>query len=156
MPDATKWHLIAMCALAAACDAEGYLIDGDHVMTVDDIAWRLRVDRADLAASIESLNRVGLLSIDDKNAWFITADFFALEKRREVNSGWQKLRAIVLERDDYTCQYCGEPANHVDHIIPVCQGGADKLDNLVAACRFCNCSKGGRTPAEAGMELING
>lgn len=36
------------------------------------------------------------------------------------------------------------------------QNGKDELDNLVAACQFCNCSKGGRTPDQAGMELING
>ena len=62
----------------------------------------------------------------------------------------------ILERDYFTCRYCGDPnATHVDHIIPKCQGGTDDPDNLVSACEHCNCSKGGRTPEEAGMRLIN-
>lgn len=57
------------------------------------------------------------------------------------------------ERDNHTCQYCGMPASHADHIVPVVQGGGDAEENLVAACRSCNLHKGGRTPGEAGMEL---
>ena len=70
--------------------------------------------------------------------------------------GWGDIREAVLERDSYCCQYCGTYATHVDHIIPRCQGGSDDLDNLIAACEHCNCSKGGRTPGEAGMEMLNG
>lgn len=29
-----------------------------------------------------------------------------------------------------------------DHIVPYSKGGGDDLDNLVAACRKCNCRKG--------------
>lgn len=78
---------------------------------------------------------------------------FSIGVDRLVGAEWQELRAVVLERDSNTCQYCGEPAEHIDHIIPICKGGGNELDNLVAACTFCNCSKGGRTPQEAGMEL---
>lgn len=54
---------------------------------------------------------------------------------------WPELRAIVLYRDGYTCQTCGEPANEADHIWPKSKGGADKLSNLQALCRTCNRSK---------------
>lgn len=72
---------------------------------------------------------------------------------RLVGPEWQELRDAVLERDANTCQYCGALAEHVDHVVPVCKGGGNTLDNLVAACAKCNLSKGGRTPQEAGMEL---
>ena len=48
---------------------------------------------------------------------------------------------IVLRRDSYTCCYCGDVANEVDHVVPKVKGGSDDLDNLVAACRGCNIRK---------------
>lgn len=71
----------------------------------------------------------------------------AKEKAR-YPSQWDKVRARVLERDNYTCTYCGAEANHCDHVIPRVQGGADDESNLVAACGYCNRSKGGRRPEE--------
>ncbi len=61
-------------------------------------------------------------------------------------SQWGKLRTSVLSRGNHKCYYCGGYANHVDHVIPRCQGGSDDPDNLVASCGFCNTSKNGRTP----------
>ena len=67
---------------------------------------------------------------------------------KHLGSGkWKTQRLIVLKRDCYTCAYCGEPANEVDHIQPRVLGGTDDLDNLVAACRRCNAMKGKRSEA---------
>jgi 5-methylcytosine-specific restriction endonuclease McrA len=56
-------------------------------------------------------------------------------------------RFRILDRDDYTCQYCGMPAPkvklHVDHIIPVSKGGGNVDDNLVTSCTDCNLGKSG-------------
>jgi hypothetical protein len=56
-----------------------------------------------------------------------------------------RLRFQVLERDEFTCQYCGAKAPdaviQVDHIVPVANGGQDVADNLVAACLPCNYGK---------------
>ena len=51
----------------------------------------------------------------------------------------------MLNRDAYTCAYCGDVANEVDHIWPKSKGGEDSLDNLVAACRRCNILKKDKT-----------
>lgn len=57
----------------------------------------------------------------------------------------------VLERDDYTCQYCGasypEERVGVDHVIPVIIGGTNAPSNLVACCESCNRSKGDKIDA---------
>jgi len=59
----------------------------------------------------------------------------------------------ILERDHYTCQYCGLDASSVfenslimtvDFIHPRSQKGRKKPENLVAACRPCNLIKGHR------------
>lgn len=61
------------------------------------------------------------------------------------------LSPSVKERDQYTCVYCGSQADLViDHMIPVCQGGTDDMDNLATSCRRCNAAKSGRTPEQWG------
>lgn len=47
-------------------------------------------------------------------------------------------RLEILKRDWELCQYCGDPATHVDHIVPWCYEHNNSTDNLVAACALCN------------------
>jgi hypothetical protein len=56
---------------------------------------------------------------------------------------WRSIRKRILRRDQYICQYCGQEANTVDHVVPRKLGGLDNDDNLVASCTRCNLSKGG-------------
>jgi len=53
-------------------------------------------------------------------------------------------RSKVLARDGYTCAYCGQEADQVDHVIPISKAPelVVNLDNAVACCRRCNISKG--------------
>jgi 5-methylcytosine-specific restriction endonuclease McrA len=62
----------------------------------------------------------------------------------------------VLRRDDYRCQYCGKKTGQltIDHVLPRHRGGQHGWENVVAACPQCNRRKGGRTVAEARMELL--
>jgi 5-methylcytosine-specific restriction endonuclease McrA len=62
-------------------------------------------------------------------------------------------RRAVFVRDDYQCQYCGRPAENVDHVIPRSKGGSHTWDNVVAACKPCNSRKENRSPSEAGLNL---
>lgn len=54
----------------------------------------------------------------------------------------EAVRAYVLDRDAYTCHWCGARATTVDHVIARAQGGTDALTNLVAACSPCNSARG--------------
>jgi hypothetical protein len=58
---------------------------------------------------------------------------------------WKRIRLQVLRRDAYTCAYCGDVADQVDHVHPKSKGGEDTLDNLVAACKKCNYAKRDKT-----------
>jgi 5-methylcytosine-specific restriction endonuclease McrA len=53
-------------------------------------------------------------------------------------------RALVgrVKADEPRCRRCGAPTAHVDHIVPVADGGA-KLDraNLQGLCEECHASK---------------
>jgi hypothetical protein len=63
----------------------------------------------------------------------------------------KELRALVLDRNGFTCQMCGAVAGephpydstkrtrlHIGHIIDKSKGGADELQNLRALCSVCN------------------
>lgn len=60
-----------------------------------------------------------------------------LTSRRNL-SAYRRVRDAVLDRDEYTCRYCGGPADTVDHIIPVAHREDNSMENLVAACMPCN------------------
>lgn len=92
-----------------------------------------------------------------------------LKLRRYVNvprrgTGWS--RRGVLQRDEYTCIYCGIQAGNllkgrrlnradftIDHILPQSRNGRNTWSNTACACPECNGRKGDRTPHEAGMKL---
>lgn len=76
----------------------------------------------------------------------------------------------VLQRDDYTCVYCGTQSNtetessrksvlSVDHIIPHSRFGRQAIEDLATCCKACNREKSDRTPEEFGLLpkfLVNG
>ena len=55
---------------------------------------------------------------------------------------WRGLRVVVLERDNYRCQACGDPGFEVDHVRPIRSGGAVwDPDNLQTLCKSCHSIK---------------
>lgn len=62
-------------------------------------------------------------------------------------------RRAVFGRDAHTCQYCGDRAESIDHVLPRSRGGDHSWENVVACCRSCNIRKGDRLPSEAGFSL---
>lgn len=58
----------------------------------------------------------------------------------------KRLRFEVLKRDGFRCRYCGlgtvATLLHVDHVVPVAEGGSDAPENLITACAECNLGKG--------------
>lgn len=62
-------------------------------------------------------------------------------------------RRAVFARDGWLCQYCGAPAENLDHVVPRSKGGLHIWENVVAACRRCNSRKENRPPEDAGLRL---
>lgn len=56
-----------------------------------------------------------------------------------------RLRFAILQRDNFTCRYCGRSAPdvvlEVDHVDPRVAGGSNDPANLVTACFQCNRGK---------------
>ena len=53
------------------------------------------------------------------------------------------IRDAVMERDNYTCVYCGSTNNpELDHNEAHANNGSNEIDNLQVLCRSCNRRKG--------------
>ncbi len=79
-----------------------------------------------------------------------------------------QLRMDILERNGFTCQLCGagagdrDPWNpnrkirlHIDHIIPLSQGGLNTKENLRVVCSACNQAKSNiQPPSESARNIL--
>ncbi|ATZ21083.1 HNH endonuclease [Mesoplasma coleopterae] len=59
-----------------------------------------------------------------------------------------RVRIQILNRDNLTCQVCGESKKndsslvlHIDHKVPIAKGGNSDLSNLWTLCKRCNLGK---------------
>ena len=77
-------------------------------------------------------------------------------------------KALILDRDDYRCGYCGRQAKEVyeaeqrtlrlelDHRLAQSKKGCGwKLDNITTACRSCNVMKGQMEEERFRKELLS-
>ena len=77
--------------------------------------------------------------------------------KKQKGEPYQRWEVIERDSKDGTllCQVCKEPIErlrdvHVDHIVPIVEGGIDELDNVRCVCKTCNLSrpKGGEDIVE--------
>lgn len=62
--------------------------------------------------------------------------------QKGINYGFENTKAMVLNRDNYTCQCCKgkhkDSKLEVHHIIYRSQGGSDEESNLITLCHTCH------------------
>lgn len=62
--------------------------------------------------------------------------------QKGTNYGFENTKAMVLNRDNYTCQYCKgkhkDSKLEVHHIVFRSQGGSDEASNLITLCHTCH------------------
>lgn len=101
-----------------------------------------------------------------KHDWISTVNFYIavprvirlLRYNRVPQTSIKFNRRNLFARDKNHCQYCGKrfPMSELslDHVVPRRLGGIASWDNIVCACLKCNVKKGGRTPEQARMKLV--
>lgn len=71
---------------------------------------------------------------------------------------YKRLKQEILERDAYICQYCGKKLSYreavLDHVKPRASGGEAIAENLVTACKSCNCRKADKTLQQYLLDVI--
>lgn len=88
----------------------------------------------------------------NKNVEYHRPSIIRIFKYVNINFHKAKLsRENVFLRDGYECVYCGENNRKLltlDHVHPQSKGGKDTWENLVTACKSCNCEKDNLTILE--------
>lgn len=110
------------------------------VLVLDDKAELVHVSGTELHSERLSLAVPSVIRL----RYFVKVPF---HKRVPLN------RRAVFARDEHECQYCGHPAESIDHVVPRSRGGMHDWENVVAACRPCNLRKGDRLLQEISMSL---
>jgi 5-methylcytosine-specific restriction endonuclease McrA len=160
LPEALRWHWIAMLCIASKNDGV--------LPPLDDIAIQLRVTNAKATEIIVALERAGLL--DRVETGYVPHNWEGrqyksdssverVKRHREkraaagLQSQWsapKALRQAVYERDGFACVYCGEKDQRLslDHRVPEIRGGTHDISNLATACLACNGAKRDMTETE--------
>lgn len=148
-----------------------------HKLSEEEIAYKLRITKEDLAETKAILLEKGQITEDwDIPNWkkyqSITNNPAKNRVRklreRRYSAGIPanvppKLRHSIFERDKYSCIYCNSISNKlcIDHLIPFSRIKRDpesikifqSARNLAASCRSCNLTKSRMLPEEAGLTL---
>lgn len=126
----------------------GVVLDSDTLREVAGISeWARRVREL---RNEEGMNIVTHNDRSDlKPGQYVLVDTKPLPSFERTIS--KEIRALVLDRNGYTCQMCGAVAGephpyephrktrlHIGHIIDKSQGGSDDPANLRALCSVCN------------------
>jgi hypothetical protein len=77
------------------------------------------------------------------------------EKVPRSTQGKRRRHAAILNvasRDGWSCIYCGCPLTAetatIEHVVPLSQGGIDRMVNMALACAECNHGLGDLPPAK--------
>jgi 5-methylcytosine-specific restriction endonuclease McrA len=106
------------------------------------------LDRVDVVAHYER-------EVRSPSARFQLPSVIALRSYVKPSSHPAFTRFNLFLRDRFECQYCSSGKDLTfDHVIPRAQGGRTTWENVTTACAPCNLKKGGRTPREAHMGLM--
>ena len=83
----------------------------------------------------------------DQGIWKQTHYGMTHKKWNKWNREYSKVRPLILERDNNTCQICKGKSDKlfkkkfqiiVHHITKVKDGGTNEPNNLVTLCQLCN------------------
>jgi len=107
-------------------------------------------ERAEIVKASDEIIRTSSIEFNAPKVVRFTRMVKAPYSNKELR--WSRRR--MLQRDNFTCAYCGKHGSTVDHINPQSRGGRNTWMNTIAACMPCNNKKADKTPEEAHMKLL--
>ena len=122
------------CSECPNCSKPAALVDFHKLFCSDpcrDIGNLVRYART--ALNSDQLGRDKLEGIADRLPPIYGGTGYPAQARRLSSNERQE----ILDRDNSTCQVCGEPATEIDHI----NGSSNDPSNLQALCKACNLAK---------------
>jgi 5-methylcytosine-specific restriction endonuclease McrA len=130
--------------------------DAVKLITLDQVCYSLGETLYHIHGGINSIS--GRQSVVSVNAIIATQGHHPHKHLFAKNYIPPLSNQSLFRRDQSLCLYCGQQFPNFllsrDHVHPLSQGGQDRWVNVVTACKRCNNHKAGRTPEQAGMELL--
>jgi len=85
-------------------------------------------------------NKIGRKFRKGKEHWNYKDDRSKNFSPKRYGDDWDKIRQLIYNRDNFTCQDCGIKGIRLDvhHIIPFLISFDNSLNNLVTLCRSCH------------------
>jgi 5-methylcytosine-specific restriction endonuclease McrA len=146
------WQPVNICsarrAVSLLCMGHAQVVwtDGNNNFSTHDIESWASFNRD--AAEMEIIRSI---SVSFGIPEIIVLSLFDRLPKKEIKF----TRQNVFERDEYTCQYCGDRFEskelNLDHVIPREKGGKNSWDNIVTSCIRCNTKKANKLPHQANM-----
>ena len=139
--------------LARTSDSEGAIVTEDEFSAR---SWKREPGEEDetrqlYRRAVAELGRSGFLAPSDNDPDVLvlaSMDSIKVERqdrRLKRESIGNAVRFDVLAAHGFSCRYCGRKAPnvelHVEHVIPISNGGTNDRKNLVPACADCNAGK---------------
>ncbi len=76
--------------------------------------------------------------------------------REKYGCDWEKIRQLILRRDNFTCQHCGTKRKlEIHHKIPFLINFDNSLKNLTTLCGTCHRKEEARIIKQLVMEVKN-
>jgi hypothetical protein len=143
-----------------ACDAQGTprgwipLKDAISYHATDSVAWEFGDEEFVFRGGYQN-GKQSIIYTKSIIAIKSVGDFALAKLRKDV----VLTNKTLFGRDRNMCAYCGRTfinKNKLsrDHIKPRSRGGLDVWENVVTACKDCNCDKDDQLLSECGMKLI--
>lgn len=141
---------VMLLTMAGRCNADGRIYLTENIpYTPKMLADELDFEENTVRLALEALERLNMVvNIDGELAiagWEEYQNVEGMERVREqAKKRMRNFRArqrLGVTSEGENCVYCGKPAETVDHIVPICKGGQDIVENLVPCCKSCNSSK---------------
>lgn len=115
-------------------ELEGYIADD---LRLHEMAERCQVDPKTITNWLSRFGlQQGIRRAERCHNWLGGP----IDRRRGMSSTeYEKLRRIVIERDNHTCQQCGNTGKlFIRHVIPYRETQDNSLDNIITLCQSCH------------------
>jgi len=129
LSETAKLRFVQLILLAGECDADGILAAGDEPMTIEMIAWRLRISADQLAADIAALEKGGMLRRQDGVIELVNFDKRQGRGQTDKRQEWRERKARSrMSRECHTDVTRDTSVTPVTDVTPVTllEGERDK------------------------------